>query len=741
VKRKFELLAPGGDLDSIKAAIAAGADAIYCGLDKFNARHRAANIGFEDLVGVLALAHKHACRVFLTLNIMMLENEIPSVVGILNKLVNTSLDGVIVQDLGVFYLLSKYFKGLKIHASTQLTTHNEGQIKFLKKLGATRVNLSRELNIHEIEPLALAGHQENISTEVFVHGSYCISFSGICYMSSVHGGNSGNRGRCSQPCRDRYVTTQAGKDFPLNLKDNSAYFDLESLASAGVDALKIEGRMKPFHYVYTVTNTYKKQIQSLYHRNEAVDDSSDLYRVFNRGFSNAYMLGDIGQHMFSDHPRNHSADSIKTGTTTEALDIIADLKAGVREKIEELSISKVPLTVRISGRSDTPLKVSVYTPDTSFVVSSESCLVPQRRDNPGLQLNTAVFLERLKAINETEYFIEHLELQDLEPGLHVPSRELKSIKRRLLFFLNGSREHIDPIDLPVLAKPSNAKIKPTLSVLIASTEDLHLCNETRAEMHFQLPSGLKRECPDLIALFTKNHGLIPCFPSVLIGEDYAAAVRLLLQIPPRKIVTNNTGIAYEAWKAKIPWIAGPHLNTANSLSLRSLKENFDCYGAFVSNELNKFQIKRINPPKDFELYYSIYHPTLLLTSRQCLFHQVTGCEKDIVDDACISQCEKSAIITELKKDSFLINKTKGNYSNIYFQKNVLNTEIVTDIPFLFSSFLIDLRDIKTETKTKQDKSMLIQLFENHLDQHANSSRDLHRSILPTINTLYKKGIT
>lgn len=741
MKRKFELLAPGGDLDSIKAAILAGADAIYCGLDKFNARHRAANIGFEDLVGVLALAHRHDCRVFLTLNIMMVENEIPPVVGILNKLVNTSLDGVIVQDLGVLYLLSKHFKGLKIHASTQLTTHNEGQIKFLKKLGATRVNLSRELNIHEIEPLAFAGHQENISTEVFVHGSYCISFSGICYMSSVHGGNSGNRGRCSQPCRDRYVTTQAGKDFPLNLKDNSAYFDLESLANAGVDALKIEGRMKSFHYVYAVTNTYKKQIQSLYYRNEAVDDSSDLYRVFHRGFSNAYMLGDIGQHMFSDHPRNHSADSINNGTPTEALDIIASHKAEVRGKIEELSVSKTPLTVRISGRAGTPLKVSAYTPDTSFVVSSDSCLALQRRDNPGLQLNTAMFLERLKAVNETEYFIDHLDLQDLEPGLHVPSRELKSIKRRLLFFLNGSREHIDPIDLPVLGKPSNAKIKPTLSVLIASTKDLHLRKETRAEIHFQLPSGLKKESPDLITLFTKNQDLIPCFPSVLIGEDYAAAVRLLLQIPPRKIVTNNTGIAYEAWKAKIPWIAGPHLNTANSLSLLNLKENFDCYGAFVSNELSKFQIKRIHRPKDFKLYYSIYHPTLLLTSRQCLFHQVTGCEKDIVDDTCITQCEKSAIITNLKKDSFLVNKTKGNYSNIYYQKNVLNTEIVTDIPFLFSSFQIDLRDIKTETKTKLDKSKLIQLFENHLEQHANSSRDLHRSILPTINTLYKKGIS
>ena len=200
-KRKIELLAPGGDIDSIKAAIIAGADAVYCGLNQFNARNRATNINFEDLNGILNLAHKNNCKIFLTLNIILVGSEIPFLIRLLNKLINTSIDGIIVQDLGLFYLLSKYFKGLEIHASTQLNTHNKGQIKFLSKLNAPRVNLSRELNINEIKALTLIGHENNILTEVFVHGSYCISFSGICYMSSVHVGNSGNRGSCCQPCR------------------------------------------------------------------------------------------------------------------------------------------------------------------------------------------------------------------------------------------------------------------------------------------------------------------------------------------------------------------------------------------------------------------------------------------------------------------------------------------------------------------------------------------------------------
>ena len=262
LKNNFELMAPGGDIDSIKAAIAAGADAVYCGLDNFNARQRAKNLIFEDLNGILKLAHKNDCKVFLTLNIIILEPEIPALIRLLNKVVKTKVDGVIVQDLGLFYLLSKYFKSLEVHASTQFTTHNKGQVCFLNKLEVNRVNLSRELNIREIKALTQAAHEKNILTEVFVHGSFCIGFSGLCYFSSVMSGNSGNRGRCSQPCRDRYLTTIAGKDYPLNLKDNSAFFYLKELSEAGVDSLKIEGRIKKFHYVYTVVNCWKKQIQS-----------------------------------------------------------------------------------------------------------------------------------------------------------------------------------------------------------------------------------------------------------------------------------------------------------------------------------------------------------------------------------------------------------------------------------------------------------------------------------------------
>ena len=434
----MELLAPGGDINSIKAAIAAGANAIYCGLNRFNARNRAANISIDDLQGILRLAHKNDCQVFLTLNILILESEIPALIRLLNKLVNTSIDGVIIQDLGLFYILSQHFHSLKIHASTQLTTHNEGQILFLNKLKANRVNLSRELSLPEIKTLVSVAAENNILTEVFVHGSFCISFSGICYISSLYGGNSGNRGRCSQPCRDRYITTPAGKDYPLNLKDNSAYFDLKEMYDAGVSSLKIEGRIKEFEYVYTVVNTWKKQLQSFEENGSLINDNSDLYKVFNRDFTNGYLKGDINKEMFIDNPMSHSTnhhaeihkystDAKKISGKLELYDEKDIIRKRIKEKIDLLSIEKAPLHISVSGENGAPLKVSVLTPEDSFSVFSEIELV-----NTGTEpLNHKMVLQRLKALNETEYYIEHLEL-NLDGDVYLPFKELSAIKKKLL---------------------------------------------------------------------------------------------------------------------------------------------------------------------------------------------------------------------------------------------------------------------------------------------------------------------
>lgn len=759
MKREIELLAPGGDIDSIKAAILAGADAIYCGLDKFNARNRAANITFNDLNGILRLAHKHDCEVFLTLNIIIVETEMPALIGLLNKLVNTKIDGVIVQDLGLLYLLLTYFPTLKVHASTQLTTHNEGQIKFLHELNATRVNLSRELNISEISSLATVGHEHNMLTEVFVHGSNCISFSGLCYMSSLHGGNSGNRGRCSQPCRDQYVTTAEGNDFPLNIKDNSAYSDLRALSDAGVDSIKIEGRIKKYHYVYTVVDTWRKHLQNFYQQDIVDSDSHDLRKVFNRDFSNAFLQGDIGKNVFIDDPRDNSALHRSTihgdasaasldDAKRELYDIKTEIITNVKQQIDRLSTAKGALKITVSGRADTLLKLTVETPETSFEVESAlslSALKPEDDANYGKKKSSQsigheFLLKRLQPLNETEYFIEQLDLSELEEGLFIPFKSLTEIKNQILFLLNDSKAYLKPVELPVTKKWRDAKITPSLSVLISSARDLHLCNDSSAEIYYQLPNSFTANDPELASLFLENRRLIPWFPAVMIGDNYHAAVSLLEQLKPQRIVTNNTGIAYEAWQRGISWVAGPYLNLVNTFSLLCLKEKFNCAGAFLSNEINREQLWRINKPDDFDLYYSIYHPISLMTSRVCMFHQVTGCKKNVVDNACIRRCEKSSLITNLKEVSLFIKKSRGNYHGVYNQLNCLNTEVVTDLADRFTGFVVDLRDIKTDTRVECGKSDVVRLFENHIHRQAGAEQALKSSIHPTTNSQYSKGI-
>ena len=743
----IELLAPGGDADSIKAAIAAGADAVYCGLDKFNARNRASNIRFDDLPGIIRLAHQHNCTVFLTLNILILEPEIPAFIGVLNKLANTKIDGIIVQDLGMFYLLSTYFKNLPIHASTQLTTHNEGQIRFLHHLTATRVNLSRELSISEIKALTQVAHQNNVLTEIFVHGSLCLSFSGLCYMSSVHGGNSGNRGRCSQPCRDQYLITPAGKNFPLNLKDNSAFADLRELADAGIDSIKIEGRIKKFHYVYTVVDAWRQQLSSFYRENKLISDSRALYSVFNRDFTNAFLKGTISKDMFIDNPRDHSAihaaevNSYASGKNLEkakgeVYEERTELIRKVEQKLKDLSIAKVPMTISLSGVCGTPLKVTVETPEKSFVVVSEINLA-----DAGTQAIDEVTIRKwLSVLNDTEYFMEQLETKDLSKGLFLPFKELKALKKRFFYILSGSRVQIEPIAPPVMKSLTSKTINPSLFVLISSPEDVHLCNDTSSTICFQLPECVISDAELLVELFTKNPRLVPWFPPVLIGENFQASVNFLQRVKPKRIVANNTGIAYEAYVRGISWIAGPYLNLTNSFGLLCLKEKFNCSGAFISNELSRVQLKPIKNPGNFDLYYSIYHPIALMTSRQCLFQQVTGCEKDIMDAACLQQCNKTASITNLKNNSFVIEKSKGSHHRIYHDQHYMNTEIVSEMPNFFTGFLIDLSDIKTSTTTDPDKLHIIDLFKQLLNGNPDAKMELNPRLQSTTNVQYRKGI-
>ncbi|MGR5433033.1 peptidase U32 family protein [Vibrio owensii] len=659
---QFELLAPGGDLDSIKAAIAAGADAIYCGLDRFNARNRATNLTLDNLNGVLTLAHQHNCKIFLTLNVLILESEIPAIVRLLSQLNTTAIDGVIVQDLGLAYILKNHFPDLDVHASTQLNTHNEGQILFLNQLTASRVNLSRELNINEIKHLAQFGREHDVMMEVFVHGSYCIGFSGICYISSARNGASGNRGRCSQPCREQYETTKTGNSYPLNMKDNSAFGDLEALADAGVYSLKVEGRIKKSHYVYTVVDNWRKQIDRLCDGIELSNDTTELYTVFNRDFSNAFLQGDFGKAMYIDNPRDHAVKHFSKIYKCESTDDVQ----GVKKKL--------------------------YNDKTAIIE---------------------------KVAEKTQDF-------------DVTSTQASGSS------LKGA---IDVPTLPTLPQPDMREGAPKLSVLISSVEDTALCEDSNVDVYFQLPMGLAGELNAMIELFQANPRLKPWFPAILIGDDYQASRAFLEAVKPELSITNNSGVGMLAQELGLGWVSGPQMNTVNSYSFKCLQEEFAASGAFISNELNMKQMRHIKRPHNMRSYYSIYHPNTLLTSRQCLFQQTEGCRKIKVNKGCLKRCDKRTSIINLKDNPYVVQKQKGSHNSIYSEHNVLNLQVLQDLPQLLTDVLIDLRDIQTETKVTMTKPELIDAFTALLNEHNEQHvQALNTAINPTANAQYLKGL-
>ncbi len=261
-----ELLLPAGNPEAFFAALQAGAGAVYLGLEQFNARGRATNFNSRQLPAIMREARKKNVKVYITLNTVVKNTELPKLLDVLAFLNEARPDAVIVQDWGVFYLVRTFFPNLKIHASTQMGTHNSQGTQYLAGLGFARTVLARELTLNEIETVVKNSPSE---TEVFVHGALCYSFSGMCLFSSYTGGRGANRGICSQSCRRTY--NDSGKQkFLFNLKDNQLLDLIPKLAAIGVTSLKVEGRMKPAEYVYRVGAAYKMVLAGSHRINEAL---------------------------------------------------------------------------------------------------------------------------------------------------------------------------------------------------------------------------------------------------------------------------------------------------------------------------------------------------------------------------------------------------------------------------------------------------------------------------------------
>jgi putative protease len=297
-----ELLAPAGGPDAGFAAFHYGADAIYLGLKKFSARAEAENFTLDELAEITAYAHSLTPRrrVFVTINTVIRQDELAELIDDLAALADIGVDALIIQDLGVYHLVRRYFPELELHASTQLAVHNRAGAEALKALGFTRVVLARELTFEEVRDITSAS---GIETEVFIHGALCYSYSGLCLFSAQTLGRSGNRGKCAYSCRDAFDVTGApetlrdgsptkrdpGRGFPFSMKDLALPDHLPVLRSAGVSCFKIEGRKKSPLYVATTTDYYRKLLDGRLTAEERPQHEADMQTVFSRPWTRLFV--------------------------------------------------------------------------------------------------------------------------------------------------------------------------------------------------------------------------------------------------------------------------------------------------------------------------------------------------------------------------------------------------------------------------------------------------------------------
>ncbi len=304
-----ELLAPAGTLESLRAAVQNGADAVYLGGKVFSARRYAENFNDSELTEAVRYAHLHNVKVYAAVNTLIDNSEYEELFAYLFQLYSIDIDAVILQDLGVALVAKHLFPEMEIHASTQMTIHNAAGVRFLQNEGFSRAILAREVSLENIR---LIKEKSDLPLEAFVHGALCVSYSGQCLMSSMVGGRSGNRGGCAQPCRLPYTLVEdEGKEitsgYLLSPKDLNMLKYLSEVKEAGIDSVKVEGRMKRPEYVATVIRNYRQALDAIADEENYLppEAEKELEQVFNRGFTTGYYLQRPGIHLMSyQRPNN-----------------------------------------------------------------------------------------------------------------------------------------------------------------------------------------------------------------------------------------------------------------------------------------------------------------------------------------------------------------------------------------------------------------------------------------------------
>ena len=493
---KPELLAPAGDLNTLKVAIQAGADAVYIGGRSFGARYFATNFTDEDLKEAIIYAHERLKKVYVTVNTIIYESEFNLLEEYIDYLYEINVDAIIVQDLGVISLVRKKYPDFEIHASTQMNVFNSNGIKILKKLGIKRVVLARETDIDTIKELV----KEGLEIEVFIHGALCFSYSGNCLMSYSIGSRSGNRGKCAQPCRKTYSLYEnnnliVNKKALLSMKDLCTINNIQDLINANVASFKIEGRMKSSEYVYTVVKSYRNAIDK---NMKSSDECIKKMKImFNRKFTSGYLFKETNKLITNIESVNHQGiylgkivkqnntsieikleenlnrlDSIRIVTNDEiglnvqnmfvnsekrenaytgeivkipyqttykvlGKDVLLTKSESIRHELKEYLQKenvKTPINVKFKLRLNEKATLKVIDINKETIISSEN-IISNVINNPK---EDEFYIDKLNKLTDTPLYYDSIEIDD-DKKAYISVKEINELRRKMVESILNNR--------------------------------------------------------------------------------------------------------------------------------------------------------------------------------------------------------------------------------------------------------------------------------------------------------------
>lgn len=639
VNNKIELLSPAGSFEALKAAVCAGCDAVYVGMNEFSARAYAKNFDENSIKDAIKYVHVFGVKIYVAVNIQLYDRELERAIKLIVSLWNEGVDGFIISSIGLASYLYNNYPEIEIHASTQATGQNVLSSEFFENLGFTRMVAPREISFDDLKILT---KESNIEIELFIHGALCVCHSGQCLMSSIIGGRSGNRGECAQPCRMKY---NGANEYPLSLKDLNLSAHMTEILSLNIASLKIEGRMKSPLYVYTVTGIYRKLIDE--NRNATKEEQEILDNIFSRsGSTDGYFTGDINSNMLGYRTGNDKK------TTKEYSNISIEDK-------------KIELNIICNLFENKPSEISGYFYlDGKKVASEYTGDIVSKAINCPLDEND--IKKQITKLGGTPFVCKDNScIVNCDSNIMIPISALNNLRRNLVASLiekcnikrNLELKDYLSYNKNQQTKMSNKKIATFMLSDTITQEAVNFFDYIFVDI-FEYEKALK------IVGFDKL-GII--YPPVTFDTEltkYSAIIEKIKNKGCKKALITNTSQISNAFENGFDIYIGHRINVYNSLDV-DYYTNLDINNIVFSPEIGLENAKKLINDK-LNIYVIAYGRIPLMTNEKCVIRDVMGFKQS--RDSC-NYCNNGKFV-DLKDSTKMIFKLFG-YGKKYQHRNIL----------------------------------------------------------------------